>query len=150
MADHLRKRIRAAVVASGVLGNLTTTETRVYASRVADMQSANLPGLRIYTPEEQIEPVSMGEGRIRHHSLTLIVEACVKSNTTPDDTVDQICKEVQMALDANQTLGGLCKWIELRSFEQQLDGESDKTICMGRMTFEVFYVTAQSAPDTPL
>jgi hypothetical protein len=116
------------------------------------MADNNVPGLRIYTTEESISVLSMGAGRIREHQLTLVVEACVRTNTTPDDTADQICKEVEVALDttANQTLGGLCKWIEPKQFEQEMDGEGSKAVFIHRMTFEVYYVTAQGAPDVAL
>jgi len=148
MADHLRKQIRAAVVASGVLGNLTTTSTRVANSPVYDL--TDLPALRISTPAEAMEIESLGASRIRRHTLTLAVEACVKANSSYVDTVDLICKEVQIALDASNTLGGLCKWIEPKSFEQQLEGEGDKAIAVGRMEFDVVYFTAQGAPDVAL
>jgi outer membrane lipopolysaccharide assembly protein LptE/RlpB len=150
MADHLRKQIRTAVKTA--LTGLSTTATRVYASRVADLTDGVLPALRIYTTEQSTELLSMGSGRIREHRLTLVVEACVRSNTTPDDTADQICKEVEVALDtpANQSLGGLCKWIELKQFEQEMDGEGSKSVFIHRMNFEVYYVTAQGAPDVPL
>lgn len=147
MADHLRNQIRDAVADSGVLGNLTTTATRVYKNRTQDMQAGNLPGLRIFTQQEAVSLLSMGVGRIRERTLVLVVEACVKANSAYDDTVDDICKEVETALDNNNTLGGLCKWIELTSFDLELDGEGDKAIAVGRMSFEVRYLTAQGSPD---
>jgi len=148
MADHLRKRIRVAAAASGVLGNLTTTGTRVSVSPVYDLN--DLPALRISTPAETIDIESLGTGRIRRHTLTLAVEACVKANSSYTDSVDQICKEVQIALDTSNTLGGLCKWIEPKSFELQAEGEGDKAIAVGRMEFDVIYFTAQGAPDVPM
>ena len=147
MADHLRDQIRAAVVTA--LTGLTTTSTRVYSSRAQDMQPANLPGLRIYTTEESVEIESLGINRRRHRTLTLMVEACVKATSAPEDTIDDICKEVEIALDTANTLGGLCKWIEPTQFELELDGEADKSIAVGRMTFEVHYYTAKGSPDVP-
>lgn len=149
MADHLRNQIRDAVAASGVLGNLSTTGTRVYTSRVYDMQDANLPGLRIFTSEEAIAVQSLGMVRIRERTLTLIVEACVKANTAYDDTVDDIAKEVEIALDANNTLGTLCKWIEPKQFTLEIDGDGDKAIAVGKMVFEVRYYAAKGTPDVP-
>lgn len=147
MADHLRNQIRDAVVTA--LTGLTTTTTHVYASREQDMQAANLPGLRIFTTEEAIVMLSMGIGRIRERTLTLLIEACVKATTSYDDTVDDICKEVEVALDASNTLGGLCKWIEPKQFALELSGDGDKVVAVGRMTFEVRYYAAQGTPDVP-
>lgn len=150
MADLLRKQIRAAAVTA--LTGLATTGSNVFGNRDRDLQEAELPALRILTGDESIELSSIGVGRIRQHELQLVVEACVKDNTAYDDDVDAICKEVQIALDnpVTQTLGGLCKYIEPRGFELEIEGESDKTVAVGRMTFLVVYYTAQGAPDVPL
>lgn len=147
MADHLRDQIRAAAAAA--LTGLATTGARVYVSRAQDMQAANLPGLRLYTTEESAEMLSLGIARIRQRTLTLIVEACVKAASGYDDTVDDIAKEVEIALDASNTLGGLCKWIEPTQFTLELGGEGDKVVAVGRMTFEVRYYAAQGTPDVP-
>ena len=148
MADHLRKQIRTAAVAA--LTGLGTTGSRVYVSRAHPMQDANLPGLRIYTRSEEVEIASMGVGRVRERRLELVVEACVKANSAYDDTLDQIQKEVEIALDANQGLGGISKYVEPRSFEDAFEGEGEKVVAMKRMAFEVLYYTAQGAPDVAL
>jgi len=150
MADHLRKQIRAA--AATALTGLTTTTSHVFKNRDRDLQAADLPALRIWTLEEATSVQSMGVGRVREHTLQLIVEACVKANSAYDDTVDLICKEFEIALDnhTTQTLSGLCKYIKPAGFELEVEGEGDKTIAVGRMTFEVIYFTAQGAPDVPL
>lgn len=150
MADHLRNQIRDAI--KSALTGLTTTGSRVYASRDHSMQAADLPGLRIFTGEEQISIQSLGVGRLRERKLLLVVEACVKANSAYDDTVDDICKEVEIKIDSagTQTLGGLCKWIEPTGFQLDIDGDGDKTVAVGRMTFEVTYYTRQGAPDSSL
>lgn len=147
MADHVRKQIRAAAVAE--LTGLATTGARVYASRVYAMQDTDLPGLRIYTPSEEVQISSMGVGRRRERTLSLVVEACVKAVSGYDDSIDQIQKEVEVALDADQGLGGLCHYVELRTVEDVFEGESEKPVAVKRMTFEVLYYTALGAPDVP-
>jgi len=146
MTDHVRKQIRAAAVTA--LTGLTTTSDRVYDSRVYPMQDANLPGLRIFTPVESSRPLEMGQSRARERSLTLVVEACVKANTAYADTADLIAKEVETALDANNTLGGLCKLIEPGGYEETLSGEGEHPCAIGRMRFEVTYHTRKGSPDT--
>ena len=148
MPDHVRKQIRAA--AATALTGLTTTGANVFPSRVYPMQDADLPGLRIYTNDEQIENEELGAGRTRERSLDLVVEACVKAATGYDDTADQIQKEVEIALDGDNTLGGLAKYIEPRQVQNALAGEGEKPIALRRIVFEVFYQTAMGAPDVAL
>lgn len=145
MTDHVRKQIRAAAVVA--LTSLTTTGARVYDSRVYPMQDADLPGLRVFTPEETSEPLEMGTTRARERTLTLGVDACVKANTGYADTAELICKEVEIALDANNTLGGLCKHIEPRSYGEDLSGEGEHPFVIARMKFTVVYHTRKGSPD---
>ena len=86
MTVHVRQQIRDA--AAVALTGLTTTGARVYASRVYPMQDANLPGLRIFTPSETSQSIEMGTSRLRERTLTLVIEACVKTNTGYADTAD--------------------------------------------------------------
>lgn len=142
---HVRKQIRAAAVTA--VSSLTTTAGRVKDSPVYAMQDGDIPGLRVYTQEESSESIEGGSTRTRERHLTLVVEACVKQNSAYADTVDLIAKEVETALDANNTLGGLCKSIEPRSFEEDQDGSGEKPIAIGRMKFEVIYHTRKGSPD---
>lgn len=146
MSDHVRKQIRVAAVSA--LTGLTTTGSRIKTSPVNPLQDSDLPGLRVFTPGESTEIASLGSTRKRARTLMLVVEACVKATSGYADTVDQIAKEVEMALDANNTLGGLCAQIEPRSFSEDQDGAGDKPVAVGRMEFEVLYYTRKGAPDT--
>lgn len=143
---HVRKQIRDA--AKAALTSLTTTGARVYASRPDDyaMQAAELPGLRVYTKDETVEIITTGPLRRRERTIELIVEACVKATSAYDDTVDLICKEVETALDADISLGGLCKDITPTAFSLDIDGAADQPVAVGRMTFAVRYYTEKGTP----
>lgn len=143
MANHVRRQIRDAALAA--LTGLTTTSTRVYDSRVYDMQDANLPGLRIFTNNEDVGIASLGVSRLLHRDLELVVEACVKENDTFDDTLDLIIKEVETAL-----AGGLtgAKYVQLKRIEIEMSGEGEKPVGRARMTFDAPYITANGVPDT--
>lgn len=145
MANHVRRQIRDAALTA--LTGLATTGAHVYASRVDELQDTNLPALRIITNDEQVDIDSMGASRLVERTLTLVVEACVKENDTFDDTLDQIFKEVETAIAANQGMGG-AKYVQLGSIEVEMSGEGEKDVGIGRMTFEVYYITAFNAPDT--
>lgn len=147
MTDHVRKQIRAAAVTA--LSGLTTTSTRVYDSRVYPMQDAQLPGLRIDTADEQVSVSSLGVGRLCERMLDLVVQACVKENDTYSATVDTIIKEVEIAIAANQGIGG-AKYVQLKSINVANAGEGEKPVAVATMIFEVFYITALGAPDVAL
>lgn len=148
MADHLRKQIRAAAVTT--LTGLSTTSTRVYDSRARLIQNADLPCLRVYCDDEAIENVTMGPSRERRREMTLVVEGVLKANTNVDDSADQIAKEVEVALDGNNGLGGLVKWIEPKSIAIEFSGEGETIVAVVKMQFQITYYSAKGAPDVAL
>lgn len=150
MANHVRQQIREAVATT--LTGLATTGARVYQSRLRPLADADLPALRIYTDSEQIDSgVSVGFPNRQNRTLTLRVEAVVKSAANFDDTLDTIIKEVEAAINASTTAytasnlarGG----ITLARIEIDHDTESDKPAGIARMNFEALYFTLSNAPD---
>lgn len=148
MADHLRKQIRIAAAAQ--LTGLTTTGTKVFVDRARQLQPSDLPALKIYLGDEKIDMKEPMRPRLRERQLELIVEAVVAANSGYDDTMDQIVKEVENALDANNDLGGLCKAIEPHEYPRaRFGGEADTIIGSQELHFMVLYYTRQGTPDTP-
>lgn len=147
MADGVDQQILDAAVAA--VTGLATSGTRVFQSRVYELQDVNLPGLRVYLNNESIATASMGVGRRRAHRADLVIECCSKKSSGMELELRTMRKEVIAALDANQGAGG-AKYIEPRSIEIDMDGEAEKEVGVARMTFEVLYYTAQGAPDVAL
>lgn len=148
MADHLRKQIREA--AATTLTGLATTGTRVFQSRARAVQSADLPCLRVYCDDETVELKTMGPVRERKRTLQLVVEGLAQANADLDDTADQIAKEVEVALDNNNSLGALAKFIEPREIKTEFSGDAENVVGVIRMVFEVCYYSAKGSPDVPL
>ena len=146
MADHVRKQIRDAAAAA--LTGLATTGARVYESKTHELQDANLPGLRIYTNSETLEILELlhSANRTIHRVLDLLVECCSKKASGMDDELDAMIKEVEVALAANQGIGG-AKWVQLQRIEIDMEGEAEKEVGVARMTFAVHYTTALATPD---
>lgn len=144
MQDHIRKQVRDAAVTA--LTGLTTTATRVFRSRTHELQDANLPGLRIYTNEESVAMASLGPTRSLERTLRLVVECCSKKTSAMDDELDAMVKEVEVAIAANQSLGG-AKYVQLTGIEIDMEGEAEKEVGVARMSFEVLYHTALATPD---
>jgi hypothetical protein len=149
MADHLRRQIRDAI-ATAVTG-LATTGARVYTSRVHPLTADELPGLRIMTQSELVGDTSLGAPRVLERRLRLTVHAIAQALDTLDDTLDQICKEVEVALAMPcAALANLAKSITLVATDIDMSGDAERPVGIAAMTYEVFYMTAENAPDVAL
>ena len=135
---HVRKQIRDDVVVT--LIGLTTTGTRVYASRVHPNEAAKLPALCVYTLNETSELIAMNENQLRR-SLDLVVEGYAKAKANLDDTLDTIATEVEEALALDPTRGGVAHKTVITDTEVSLSDEGDQPIGVIRMVFQVDYVT---------
>ena len=134
---HKRKQIRDRV--ETVLTGLTTTGANVFASRVYPLKASQIPGLLIYTEEEESEPG--GSGAI-NRMLTLAVEGHVKAvGGAIDDTLDAIAEEIEAAIDADRTLNGLAVHTFIASTEIEFDAESEKPVGIITMKFMINYRT---------
>lgn len=107
-----------------------------------------MPCISVFCDDESIATASMDyQSRRRARTLTLTVEARAKGNSAPEDTADQIVKEVEIALDTNNGLGGLVKWIEPRRINAEFNGDGDEVVVIVTMQFEALYYSTQGAPD---
>ena len=148
MANHLRRQIRER--AATTLTGLTTTGSNVFQSRVYPMESAGLPGLCIYTTEETGEMQSMGGTRHISRDLTLIVEGYATDSANVDDTLDQIGKEVEIAMSGDIKLNNLAQDSYLSSVEITLSGDGSTGIGKITHSYIVVYQNAENAPDSAL
>jgi hypothetical protein len=148
MANHLRRQIRER--AATTLTGLTTTGSNVFQSRVYPMESAGLPGLCIYTTEETVEMQSMGGTRHVSRDLTLIVEGYATDSANVDDTLDQIGKEIEIAMSGDIKLNNLAQDSYLSSVEITLSGDGSTGIGKITHSYTVVYQTAENAPDAAL
>ena len=148
MANHLRRQIRER--AATTLTGLTTTGSNVFQSRVYPMESAGLPGLCIYTTDEAIELQSMGATRHVSRDLTLIVEGYATASANVDDTLDQIGKEIEVAMSGDITLNDLAQDSYLSSVEITLSGDGSTGIGKITHSYTVVYQNAENAPDAAL
>ena len=102
---HLRRQIRER--AASTLTGLTTTGSNVFQSRVYPMESADLPGLCIYTNSETVDIASIGTTRTVFRELNLIVEGYASASTNLEDTLDQIGKEIEVAFSGDIKINNL-------------------------------------------
>lgn len=145
MADHLRRQIREAV-ATAVTG-LTTTNTRVFQSRVWPAGDAELPALFVYARSETATPVTVHSPREYERNLLIDVVGVAKASADLDDTLDQIAKEVEIALtNPVSALAGKATEITLQSTDIEME-QGERTTGRITLTYQVDYFNIENAPD---
>lgn len=151
MANHVRTQIRDAAV--DLLDGLTTTSTRCSGGRPGSrpIQESELPCLLVYTNEEESEPVSGTQGTRRaHRAVQLVVHGYAAGTGDIDATLDTIAKEVEAALAAAPTLGGLAKDVYLTGTVKESDPEAQQPTWAIVLTFTCEYSTREDIPDAAL
>lgn len=102
MADHRDEQILDAVMTT--VTGLTTPVSAPVRGRVYPHDDSNLPALTVYMG--QSTPVDEGNVRYQDRYLEVRIEAHVKEATeTLEQTLNQLKKEVYVAVLANRTLG---------------------------------------------
>ena len=143
MANHVRQQIREKF--GTTLTGLTTTGSRVYESRVYPLET--VPALVIYTKSETSEPIVIGTDRVMSRELSVVVEGYAKATSNFDDTIDTISKEVEEAISADRTLGGLAKDTYIESTEIEYTGDGEQPVGYVSLTFLTNYYVQETNPD---
>lgn len=140
---HARRQIRDEVVAR--VTGLTTTGARVYRSRSRSLSGAKLPAIKVWTRDEEIEEASGYDYQRRKLRLEVVA---LSKLADPDDELDQVCVEVEEALAADPTFGGLVTAAYLVSTEFEFDHELEKPVGMATMVWEIVYSVDSDTPET--
>lgn len=142
MPTHVRRQLREAA-ATAVTG-LTTTGSRVFQSRMRPQADAGLPCLLVATNDEAVSPGSVGA--MQERELTLTVTGVAKASADVDDTLDAMALEVETALAAAHTLGGLAAGMELRGLKVEFDDETDKPVGQISLDYRLTYFVSSGSP----
>ncbi|WP_040475641.1 hypothetical protein [Paramagnetospirillum caucaseum] len=146
---HVRQQVRGAVVTA--LTGLATTSSRVFASRDARIKPAEMPALCVYTTSESCRTTDKQGGQQR--DIELVVEGHAAQAAELDDKLDLIASEVETALFADWSLGGLAVGLVLDRTSIGLLAEDehgraiDPKIGLIRLTFTVTVLTIEGSPD---
>ena len=155
MTDHVAKQILDQIVTTCT--GLTTTSSSVFRSRVHTMIESSLPALLIYAREdildEEASAMQTDGNKGNQYILSISIDAVEKdaSETTAENTLFEIRKEVQIALEGDLTLGGKCKdlWLAEANIEDRT-GSGDSPILTMIMTWNFLYRTKSGVPETVL
>ena len=140
---HPRKAIRHAVVA--LLKNVTGADERVYATRTDTLKKSGMPAISVYTLRDPVRPDSEDAAQ-RELTRDLKLEiACWVSHSdalSVDDAMDDICEQVEAAMEADRYLSGAAGDSVLEGTVMQVveeDGRSDPLIGIATLTYSVTY-----------
>ena len=138
--SHVRKKIRdyfASTLSSGV----PLVSRRVFPTRIFPLDGDKLPCIAVYAVSETSGLQTMGLKTLMR-DVSVSVEAYIKARNTFDDDVDAIAVQIEQAIAADTTLGGVAKDAILASTEIEFSPEAERPVGVARLTFTVRYVTS--------
>lgn len=149
MAEHLRSQIRDFAKGASVLGNLTTSGSRVYTDRVTPLNDTELGAgaLVIWCGSEPDPEIVTLNPRKYVHQMPLHVDCYQKSTGDFAQLLDRMEKEVDVKILADRTMGGLTKDVVKGGSELEKDGDAEKPAAVRRLTFIVEYQVLETSPD---
>ena len=153
---HLREQFLTRLSGT-TLASLTTTGTRVEVARTAPLAQDASATLLIDLGAEQIRPAEIlrGRARIVERELEVIIRGAVKAvapsaGSSYLTALNAIALEVETAIGNDQSLGSLCKSVQLTAIDEpELEGAGEKTVAVVTLHFNILYLTALNAPQTP-
>lgn len=155
MADHVREQITVAALAA--LTGLTTTGSRVFRDRDTTerpLQANEVPGLVIEDDGDPSERISvtpqLGADQVLERRMRLSVTAHVKKATGYSAEMNQILKEVEIAMAGASLLGGKADAQLAQVDERETAEGGDLPTVRQSFIFDVEYYTAAGAPDVAL
>ena len=144
---HLRQSIRERFV-TDVTG-LTTTGSNVFEGRNYPIEDGSLPCLLVFSTTEESEVTEMASPRPMTRILNVVVQGVVGA-TTPDDTLDLISKEVEVAMAADVKINSLANNSFLSSTEIEFNSDGAKPIGTVMLNYSVEYRNLDNNPETAI
>jgi hypothetical protein len=150
VALHVREQITVAAVAA--VTGLSTTAANVFRDRDTEarpLQAGELPGLTVTDDGDPSEIISLGIGRLLERHMRISFTAHVKSTSGYSAQLNQILKEIEVAL-AGSGLGGAKSANLVEVSPREVSEASETPTVRQSFNFEFYYVTSHDAPDVAL
>ena len=144
---HLRQSIRERI-ASDCTG-LSTTGSNVFQSRFYPVEDSSLPCLLVYTTSEESEVTEIASPRPMTRLLNVIIQGVVGA-TTPDDTLDDISKEIEVAMAGDVTINDLADNSFLSSTDIEFNADGAKPIGTVMLNYVVEYRNVDNDPESAI
>jgi len=140
MVATSRKPIKNAITARLIAAD-TLAGIRVYPTRYMAVDESELPCLLVQTPNETCEWLSVVTNARTYltRTLSLDIVAIVQSLNLSDDLLDDLCKQVESALESFVIPG--VEAADIRLQQTELEGQTTATqpIAIARLNYQIVY-----------
>lgn len=148
--SHVRKQIRDQFVTVLTAG-VTLVSSRVYATRVYPLTQAKLPAITVTIGSESSGLMTMGAtmgSKSLDRTVDIAVSVYENATASLDSAIDAIAVQIEEAIGADFTLGGIAKESVLTSTSIDFSGETEQPVGIATLTFSVRYVTSLTDVET--
>jgi hypothetical protein len=154
--NHPRQRIRQAFQAA--LDGRTVAGGRIWTNRPSPLSQGpsalgglrELPAVLVYTRDERAQVFDESPRRYRRHA-ELMAECALEvgADTAIDDDLDAFAQQVETAILADDTLGGIANDTQLTGTTMAIVDAGARLIGAVVLSFQVEYFTHAPTPDAP-
>jgi hypothetical protein len=120
----------------------------VFQSRYYPLAESDLPCLLIASESESVQYQTMHGPAEVSKTITVTIRGVAKATSGLDDTLDGICKEVEVVLATNKT--GLLQNIRMTGTTITTEVTGDQPVGVATMTFEVDVYCLETTPDVAI
>ena len=148
--SHVRKQIRDQFVTL-LTADVTLVSSRVYATRVYPLTQAKLPAITVTIGSESSGLMTMGAtmgSKSLDRTVDIAVSVYENATASLDSAIDAIAVQIEEAIGADFTLGGIAKESVLTSTSIDFSGETEQPVGIATLTFSVRYVTSLTDVET--
>jgi len=143
---HVITQIRDAIAAN--LGAMATVPaSRVFVDRLYALERADLPCVLVSVTNDTATPGSFGAGIVFDRNVTIDVHVCVSAKGTFDTDANAIQDEVEKAIAADPTLGGVATVVRYTGRAKTISGDGDTPFVALALQYDAAYRTLSTAPD---
>lgn len=146
MTDNVRKQLRDQVAV--LVEGLTTYAVNVYKNRRYPVDASELPCLIVQTGSETIEHLTIDYPAHQVRSEQLIITVIAEAIDGIDDMLDEICKDIEVALAGKVSIAKNFTLDGTTGIEPNVVGE--KPVGMVDMRFTAEIHTLEDEPYTAL
>lgn len=142
---HARTNIRKAFVEA--IKDKTVAEDRVYDSRMYSMADGVLPGIIVFSTQEEVVTSTISKPHCQNRKLKIMVECYAKATNDVNGIIDDLTAEIEALVAASADLKALCKDCRLESTDIQLNSDADQPVAVAIMLYALSYRTKENGPD---
>ena len=143
---HARTTIRQAFVRA--LKGKTEAGNNVFDSRLYSMESGALPGIIVFSSNEEVITSTLSPPRSQDRIVKITVECYAKAATSANMVVDNLAAGVEGAVFRDPNLPKIYKDCKLESTNISLNSDGDQPVALASLVFSVLYRTREDSPDT--